>query len=126
MEFSDTSEGQPSIGILKEDYVYGTDETQKIPAGSMIFTGAFKGNPAYNVVMLYDQAGNIVGGLHEDGADGVWIYWITPEDGTELTQVRAELYRVNDALTNQGQRLVADTMFLTVPEELPYIQFTKS
>ena len=114
----------------------------------MIFTGAFKGNPAYNVVMLYDQAGNIVGGLHEDGAslkaeqiiladvpasgdlgetsDGVWIYWITPEDGTELTQVRAELYRVNDALTNQGQRLVADTMFLTVPEELPYIQFTKS
>ncbi len=148
VEFSDTSEGQPSIGILKEDYVYGTDETQKIPAGSMVFTGAFKGNPAYNVVMLYDQAGNIVGGLNEDSAslkaeqiiladvpasgdlgetsDGVWIYWITPEDGADLTQVRAELYRVNDALTNQGQRLVADTMFVTVPGELPYIQFTKS
>ncbi|MCI8361372.1 MAG: hypothetical protein HFE86_08570 [Clostridiales bacterium] len=148
VEFSDTSEGQPSIGILREDYTYGTDAGQKIPAGSLVFTGAFKGNPAYNVLMLYDQNGNIVGGLSEDEntlkaeqiiladvpssgdlgetSDGVWIYWIDPADGVALEQVRAELYRVNDALTNQGQRLVADTQFVTVPAELPYIQFTKS
>ena len=27
----------------------------KIPAGSIIFTGEYKGNPAYNVVLLYDE-----------------------------------------------------------------------
>ena len=65
-----------------------------------MFTGAVKGNPAYNVVVLYDETGTIVGGLEEDGAtlkaeqvllaelpeeskigdtaDGRWVYWIAP------------------------------------------------
>ena len=32
-----------------------------------------------------------------------------------------ELYRVNDALTNEGQRLVSDSLYVDVPENLPSI-----
>ncbi|MCI8401943.1 MAG: carbohydrate-binding protein [Lachnospiraceae bacterium] len=153
VEFYRTTDATPAIGILKEDYVYqeasGEAKEQKIPAGSLIFTGEYKGNPAYNVVVLYDEAGNIVGGIDSDGAltasqivlapdpgnamlgdisDGAWIYWIEPSDIGELPSgVRAELYRVDDALTNEGQRLVSDTLFFDVPalEALPDIELKK-
>ena len=35
-----------------------------------------------------------------------------------------ELYRVNDAITLEGQRLVSDTLYIDVPTELPEIEFT--
>jgi hypothetical protein len=57
-----------------------------------------------------------------DTNDGIWIYWIEPEQNVDLSsvkQVRAELYRVNDATTNEGQRLVSDSLFETMPETLP-------
>ncbi|MDE6088021.1 MAG: M60 family metallopeptidase [Oscillospiraceae bacterium] len=156
------------IGILEEDYKYAeitaediaedaTTSNDKhpytIPAGSLVFTGSYKGNPAYNVVLLYDEKGNIVGGFDEeknllasqiiladvpesgnilDVSDGMWIYWIEPEDlGNEFKlpeKVRVELYRVNDAESNDGQRLVSDSLFETLPskkkEELPKISFS--
>ncbi len=135
-----------AIGTLTADFPLD-DKGAKIPAGSILFTGAVKGNPAYNVVVLYDETGTIVGGLEADGetlkaeqvllaelpegskigdtADGRWVYWIAP--GSALpTQVRAELYRVNDAFTNEGQRLVADTVFVNVPAELPGITLTSA
>ena len=111
----------------------------------LVFIGEYKGNPAYNVVMLYDENGNIVGGVSEDGAlkaeqiiladvpahgelgetsDGKWVYWIEPQNlnTSQLPkQVRAELYRVDNAQTNEGQRLVSDSMFYTMPETLPEI-----
>ena len=121
-----------------------------IPAGSIVFTGSYKGNPAYNAVLLFDQEGEIVGGTDAEGnlnaqfiiladvpaqgniqnvSDGTWIYWM--EDGGESTllgisKVRAELYRVNNALTNEGQRLVSDSLFEAVPayDELPAIRFS--
>ena len=55
---------------------------------------------------------------------GSWIYWIEPDQNIDLsgiTKVRAELYRVNNALTNEGQRLVSDSLFEKVPETLPDI-----
>ena len=58
-----------------------------------------------------------------DTADGRWVYWIAP-GSTLPKQVRAELYRVNDAFTNEGQRLVADTVFVDVPADLPGITLT--
>lgn len=139
----------PSVGILKEDFAYD-EEGGKIPAGSLVFTGMYKGNPAYNVLILYDGEGNIVGGVDETGAlksqqiiladvpdegelgttaDGTWVYWIEPNaDGTGFDvpkQVRAELYRVDDAMTNEGQRLVSDTNLMDVPSELPDIILKK-
>ena len=143
IDFGDLSDNT-AVGILKEDYVYDK-QGGKIPANSLVFMGEYKGNPAYNVVMLYDENGNIVGGLGEDGAlkaeqiiladvpengelgetsAGRWVYWIAPENlNTEKLpkSVRAELYRVDNALINEGQRLVSDSMFYTMPKELPQI-----
>ena len=134
------------IGKLSADYRYGTEAGDVIPAGSIIFTGSYKGSPAYNVVLLFDQNGNNVGGVNEAGelkaqqiiladvpdegniqnvSDGTWIYWIEPDqqvDLTGITKVRAELYRVNNALTNEGQRLVSDSLFETMPDTLPEIR----
>lgn len=136
-----------AIGVLTDDFQLDADDpSQKIPAGSIIFTGSVKGNPAYNVVVLYDEEGTIVGGstivgdeevlnaeqvlladvpegsLIGDTADGRWVYWIAP-DADLPAKVRAELYRVNDAFTNEGQRLVADSLFVDVPakDALPSI-----
>lgn len=134
------------IGILTDDFVYEESTGAKIPAGSLVFTGTYKGNLAYNVVLLYDQDGKVVGGVDADGSvvasqiiladvpehgelgevsDGHWVYWIEPdalEGMTTMPQtVRAELYRVDDALTNEGQRLTSDTLPVTLPDELPPI-----
>ena len=38
------------------------------------------------------------------------------------TQVKAELYRVDDAHTNEGERLVSDTLMKTLPSQLPDIE----
>ncbi len=145
-----TTGATEAIGILAEDYVYQASDGASIPAGSLIFTGTYKGNPAYNVVVLYDEQGNIVGGTDSEGAlvaeqiilapdpgnamlgdvsEGSFIYWITPDQiGTLPAKVRAELYRVDDALTNEGQRLVSDTLFTEVKplEQLPEIHLTGS
>ncbi len=134
------------IGTLKEAYSYAEGGKQyEIPAGSILFTGTYKGNPAYNVVVLYDENGKIVGGTDDEGtltahqiilapplkdedallgdvSEGIWIYWFEPEDGISRDdlpkQVRAELCRVDNALTNEGQRLVSDTDFVKVPDPL--------
>ena len=62
-------------------------------------------------------------------SDGTWIYWIEPSAGvTEASlpgKVRAELYRVDNAMTNEGQRMVSDTKFVSVPKDLPSITIKK-
>lgn len=136
---------EDGIGILKEDYEAGTGENGTIPKGSLIFTGTYQGNPAYNTVLLFDENGNIVGGVGADGSleasqiifadvpengdlgetsDGIWIYYIEPELAKKMVmpiQVRAELYRTDNAHTNQGERLVSNTLFVYMPEYMPEI-----
>lgn len=142
VDFVSTAEN-PAIGTLESDFIYDS-EGNFIPAGSIIFTGSYKGNPAYNVVVLYDSEGNIVSanekaehiiladvpatGNIQDVSDGKWVYWIEPNDADvkKLKSVRAELYRVDNALTNEGQRLVSDSYFVEVPEVLPQIKLTQN
>lgn len=131
------------IGTLSAPYVYEESTGQAIPEGSLVFTGSYKGNPAYNVVLLYDQDGNVVGGVDAEGSivahqiilapdpkegqlgevsEGYWVYWIEPQDleGMAMPEtVRVELYRVDNATTNEGQRLTSDTLAVTMPDPLP-------
>ena len=39
-----------------------------------------------------------------------------------ISKIRAELYRVDDANTNLGERLVSDTLWTTMPVNLPDIE----
>lgn len=130
------------IGILKSDYVYDkTLEDGMIPKGSLIFTGEYKGNPAYNALKLYDQNKEIIEGTQVIFAEvpdkgelgeissGTWIYYIEPDTYQELKaagripqSVTAELYRVDDAHTNEGERLVSDTLEVKLPAELKDIE----
>lgn len=128
-----------AVGRLKSDYVVSEADGEVVPADSTVIIGSFKGNAAYNAVKLYDQNGKLLPGAFlffqdvapnaniGETADGRWVYFITPAMREEVgwvrpTAVRAELYRVDDALTLEGERLVADTMWATVPEVLTGIE----
>ncbi|MEY8517754.1 M60 family metallopeptidase [Lachnospiraceae bacterium 29-84] len=148
LEFIQTEGGQKAVGVLKEDYKYGNKAEDVIPAGSLVFTGIYKGNPAYNIVILYDTEGNVIGAkdgkVHaeqvifaedpKDGnlgetSDGTWVYYVRPGDWDEdslagIKGVRGELYRADDAMTLDGERVVSDTQVITLPEELPFITLT--
>ncbi|MCI9646206.1 MAG: hypothetical protein HFH40_05245 [Lachnospiraceae bacterium] len=150
LEFMTTADSQPAVGKLKADYRYGNEAGDVIPAGSLIFTGTYKGNPAYNVVILYDTDGNVIGAkgdevhaaqvifaeVPEHGelgetSNGTWVYYVEPGQWDETTLnkikgVRGELYRVDNALTLEGERIVSDTQIIRIPsfEELPEITLT--
>lgn len=129
---------QPAVGKLKTAFSYGEGENAvTISPGSIVFTGSYKGNAAYNVVKLCGQNGNLIAGRKGDAytadqlicADvpkdgliqnvsaGTWIYWIDADavlDLDGITEIHAELYRVDNANTNEGERLVSDTLPLPV------------
>ena len=126
---------QDGIGILKDDFVVDEANNIVISAGSIVFTGDYSGHPAFNVVLLIDaDTDEVVSGTQyifaenpvdaELGAvsSGTWIYVIEPDvDGQLPTlpkNIKAELYRVDNAVTLEGQRFVSDTLMVQVPEEL--------
>lgn len=128
------------IGILKEDFVYAEGSENIIPQGSIIFQGEYRGNPAYNALLLIDEKGKVANGgtllfanLPTDGpldeiASGTWIFYTTVEEYQKLSgAVHVNLYRVDDALTSDGQRLVSDTIPYLLPDfaSLPQIEIQK-
>lgn len=126
------NEGANGIGKLDSDFEYAPGKT--IPQGSIIITGEYRGNPAFNVALLKDEDNNVIPGkqilmaeIPENAnlgeiSSGTWIYWLEPSDLDRLSsKVKAELFRVNNAETNEGQRLVSDTLYVDVPSELPSI-----
>jgi hypothetical protein len=127
---------ESGIGTLSANYTYDASITDGyIPAGSLVITGVYKGNPAYNAVKLYDQDNNFIEGVQvifadmpKDGqlgdiSSGTWIYYI-PSPTSIPTKIRAELYRVDDATSSTGERLVSDTVFVNVPSSLPNLTLT--
>lgn len=145
LEFMAAGGTQSAIGVLRADYRYGSEAADVIPKGSLIFGGTYKGNPAYNVVVLYDEKGNVIGakdgsvkagqvifadvpkeGNLGETSDGTWVYYVEPgqwdmESLGELGGVRGELYRVDDAKTLEGERIVSDTLMIQIPDTLPDI-----
>lgn len=135
------------LGILSEEYVYVTDnpdtnedETKSIPKGSIIITGEYRGNPAFNVPLVLNQNDKHIAdkysgillaevpnsGKLEEVSEGNWIYWVTPENATNFMtdneNIFAELYRTDTAdAQDGGQRLVSNTFKLEVPDVLPEI-----
>ena len=128
-----------NIGKLSKEFKYGENAEDVIPEGSIVFTGNYRGNPIFNAMLLKDKDGNVIGGeqifmaeVPDNGevgevSEGTWIYYITPDEyeklGTLPESVKAELYRVNDAETLEGQRLVSDTLYVNIPEDLKEIEF---
>ncbi len=151
LEFMTAEDGKPAVGVLKDDYQYGTNADDVIRKGSLVFTGVYKGNPAYNVVVLYDDKGNVIGakgnevragqvifapnpknGQLGETSEGTWVYYV--EEGQweesalhQLGGVRGELFRVDDAKTMEAERIVSDTQLIKIPEgPLPEITLTGS
>ncbi len=148
IEFFKAEDDRPAVGILETEFVYGKDAADKIPAGSLIFAGTYKGNPAYNVVMLYDTEGHVIGARNGevraeqiilapdpkgddlgDVSEGYWIYYVRPSDLdkgaiAKIKGVRAELYRVDNAHSLEGERVVSDTGVIEMPKELPSVSLT--
>ncbi len=138
------------IGILKEEYVYQADnqdtdedETKTIPKGSIVITGEYRGNPAFNVPLVLNQDENHIAdkykgillaeipnsGKLDEVSEGNWIYWVTPEDAknfmTDNEEIFAELYRTDTAdAQDGGQRLVSNTFKIQVPDVLPEISLS--
>ncbi|MBD7915937.1 hypothetical protein H9660_12350 [Clostridium sp. Sa3CUN1] len=136
------------VGKLKSDYTYS--DGQVIPAGSIIVTGEYKGDPAFNVPLVLNEndenlalKANVIllAELPEDAelgevAKGTWLYWITPDEqkagNIEGSKIKAELYRYNKLDSTGapvGQRLVSDTFLYDLPEnlsDLPEIELNNS
>ena len=114
-----------SIGKLSEDYIYDKEKNSKIEKGSVIIKGTYRGEPAFNIITITDSLDDkkrfngyelIFAELNEDKsvyevASGTWMYVLTKEEYEELlgstNSIRANLYRVNDANTNEDARLTS-------------------
>lgn len=125
------------IGVLKTDYQYGLNETDVIPAGSVVFQGEYRGNPAFNAVLLIDSNNHTAEGTNllfaelpdnspvDEIASGTWLYYMTKTQYEALKgNIKANLYRVDDALNSTGQRFVSDTLPVTLPsfQDLPEVE----
>ena len=149
---ADNQNYENGIGILSEDYIYqkddestvDIDETQMIPKGSIIITGEYSGNPAFNIPLVLNENeqhiadeynGILLAEIPSDGnleeiSKGTWIYWVEPNFVDQFKQnksIFAELYRTDTAnLETDGQRLVSNTFMIDIPEKLPEMSFIKS
>ncbi|MBN1057570.1 M60 family metallopeptidase [Clostridium botulinum] len=125
------------IGTLSSEYRFGNSPDDVIPKDSIIFTGNYRGNPGFNAILLKDENNNVLSGdqifmaeIPDNGhlgevSEGSWIFWISSDEYSEInalpSKIKGELYRVNDAETLEGQRLVSDTLYVQIQNELPNI-----
>lgn len=135
-------------GTVKTAFKYDANEPA-IPAGARVLYGEYKGDPSYNIVLLKDQNNKVIDGqfiilanVTEKGmlgetSDGRWIFWMEDKVKTDsngdryneleqfrnnVTKVKAELYRVDDAMTLAGQRLTSTSLSLELPTTLNQIE----
>ena len=129
---------QQNIGILKEDFTYA--DGQAVPSGSVVIKGDYRGNPAFNIALVIDGKQNTINieqifmaelpnnAEVDEIANGAWIAYMTQEEYSKIEEkIKVNLYRVNNAETAEGQRLVSDTKYITLKpiEELPEMILTR-
>lgn len=154
---SDTTNEINAIGKLKTDYRYGQGTDDVIKAGSLIVVGNYRGDPMYNAIKMYGTYSLLPGEgddfapnekkenqlLEGDQflfaevpenkvmtniSNGLWIYVLNVQDGDPLPDtIRAELYRVDNPDTLENERMVSNTMELSVPtwDSIPDIELTQ-
>ncbi|MGL4738027.1 MAG: M60 family metallopeptidase [Cellulosilyticaceae bacterium] len=138
-----------AIGRLGHDYAY---DGGVIEEGSLVVLGTYRGHPIYSKIVLsakyvndkgydlsekpdyvYDEVVQAINGevflfaeLPEDGEvskvnNGIWLF--VPQSQTLPAQIKANMYRTNEAGSIEGGRLVSDTPWIGVPdlESLPTI-----
>lgn len=94
-----------SIGVLGQDYTYETTEgTEKIPAGTIVVTGSYRGDPLYNSVRIVGKMQSMKPGssaaptVSERTLSGETLLFAEiPEDGAVST--------------------ISDGFFLFIPED---------
>lgn len=82
-----------SIGVLGQDYTYETTEgTEKIPAGTIVVTGSYRGDPLYNSVRIVGKMQSMMPGssaaptVSERTLSGETLLFAEiPEDGAVST-----------------------------------------
>ena len=157
VDISITSDGSATIGKLEEDYCYLTDGCKEIDengdtvglikAGSVVFKGTYMGSPSFNILTIADafDTKKIYGGYQlifaevednmevYDVAEGTWLYVMDKDTYEKMVldnlSIRVYMYRVNDAITKEGQRITSTSKAITklVPyDELNYMTLTSS
>lgn len=139
-----------AIGYLASDYAF---EDGIIEEGTLVVMGTYRGHPVYSKIVLsakyvnekdYDASERpnytpestieaVPGELYmfaeipEDEqiskvGNGIWMF--VPEKQTLPSQIKANMFRTDDATSTQGGRLVSDTKWLLVPskEDMPKIE----
>ena len=129
--------GIPNVGILDKDYTYDASLGDEgiIKAGSVIIQGEYRGSPSFNIVTITDAYDNskIYDGYQllfaelnsdmsvYDVAKGTWMYIMSEDEYNKMLKdsknIRANLYRVNDAITLDDQRLTSTSTAITNLQE---------
>lgn len=151
-------ETTPVIGILENDYCYLTegcpnevdengDPVGIIKKDSVIIQGSYRGSPSFNNILIGDANDDtkvysgyqlIFAEINSDMtvyevAKGTWLFVMTKEQYEAMlnssSAIRAYLYRVNDAVSLDGQRLTSTSKAvsnLKAYNELEKIQLTST
>lgn len=95
-----------SIGVLAEDYTYeiGDGQTETIPAGTVVVTGSYRGDPLYNSVRVVAQMQTMKPGSSEAPA-------VTQQTLSGETLLFAEIPADGEVST------ISDGFFLFIPED---------
>lgn len=121
---------EDNVYVLEQDYRFAEGEENVIKAGSVIFKGEYRGNPAYNAGLIINGNGETVENYSQifmaelpenaaldEIASGHWVAYMTKESYEAIlatNKAKVQLYRVNNAETLEGQRLVSDTFYINL------------
>lgn len=76
-----------AVGYLRDEYIYGEGEDEVIPAGTLVITGTYRGDPLYNTIQINGRFTSVNPETNEESVieraiDGYSLLFAEiPEDG---------------------------------------------